>query len=635
MAIRPHSTAAPALEGAPAAPLQLDIAGAQIIGDREVQEDAFLISHLGDAATLLIVADGMGGHAAGNIASTMAVQSCNRHLSHHHESRRLPALLREAVLEANKTIADMVHETEALRGMGCTLVAAVAHQDDLALLSGKIYVATLSWASVGDSHLYLVRGGGISKLNADHSYGGFLDRMAALGQPVEPEPGCARNMLMCALTGEEIMEIDCPDTGTRISSGDWLIASSDGLNTLNRDDIIAIAGGASSARECAERLLQAVTEAQTKNQDNTTVAVIRVKTRIPTPRPSIPVAPPVAPVALPDQPLIEPGRPTSPRSGGRWLAGFVVVVILAALVYWLGMGGSETPAPTPSEPVATIPETRPQAVPIDPVQENNQKTKGPTIDEAPPKAGPEPQIAEPTSFRDPLKSGGQGPEMVWVPTGSYDMGSARPGADPDERPQHPVRIDRFAIGRYEVSDAEYGRFVRQTGRGLPPIRPSDPNVYPVVSVSWHDALAFTRWLSRETGLPYRLPSEAEWEYAAAAGTTTPYWWGFKVGADEAYCHGCGNHIPRAPGAIGRFKANPYGLFDSAGNVLEWVQDCYFPAYEGASAEGAPREADRCGDRVARGGGFGTPTRSLRTTKRFRFGAAEGYDDVGIRVARDP
>ena len=623
MAIRPHPTAAPALEGAPAVPLELDIAGAQIIGDREVQEDAFLISHLGDAATLLIVADGMGGHAAGNIASNMAVQSCNRHLCHHHESRRLPALLREAVLEANKTIADMVHETEALRGMGCTLVAAVAHD------------ATLSWASVGDSHLYLVRGGGISKLNADHSYGGFLDRMAALGQPVEPEPGCARNMLMCALTGEEIMEIDCPDTGTRISSGDWLIASSDGLNTLNRDDIIAIAGGASSARECAERLLQAVTEAQTKNQDNTTVVVIRVETRITTPRPSIPVAPPIAPAAPPDQPLIEPESPTSPRSGVRWLAGWVVVVILLALVYWLGMGGSETPGPAPSEPVATIPETRPEAVPKDRVHENNQKTKGPAIDEARPKAEPEPQIAEPTSFRDPLKIGGQGPEMVWVPAGSYDMGSARPGADPDERPQHPVRIDRFAIGRYEVSDAEYGRFARQTGRGLPPIRPSDPNVYPVVSVSWHDALAFTRWLSRETGLRYRLPSEAEWEYAAAAGTTTPYWWGFKVGADEAYCHGCGNHIPRAPGAIGRFKANPYGLFDSAGNVLEWVQDCYFPAYEDASADGAPREADRCADRVARGGGFGTPTRSLRTTKRFRFGAAEGYDDVGIRVARDP
>ncbi len=610
MAICPHPTAAPALYGAPSVPLELDIAGAQIVGDREVQEDAFLISHLGDAATLLIVADGMGGHAAGNIASNMAVQSCNRHLSHHHQSRGLPALLREAVIEANKTIADMVHETEALRGMGCTLVAAVAHD------------ATLSWASVGDSHLYLVRGDGISKLNADHSYGGFLDRMAALGQPVEPEPGCARNMLMCALTGEDIMEIDCPDVGTRISSGDWLIASSDGLNTLNRDDIIAIAGGASSARECAERLLRAVTEVRAKNQDNTTVVVIRVGTWTPTPR--IPVAPPVAPPALPEPPLIEAERPTSPSSRGRWLAGLVVVVSLLALAYWLGMGGSETPGP--AERVAPLPETRPEAVPKDPAH---------AIEEQPPVAEPEPRVADPTTFRDPLKSGGEGPEMVWLPAGSYDMGSARPGADPSERPRHLVRIDRFAIGRYEVSDAEYGRFARQTGRALPPIRPSDPNVYPVVSVSWHDALAFTRWLSHETGVSYRLPSEAEWEYAAAAGTTTPYWWGFKVGAEEAYCHGCGNHLPRAPGPIGRFEANPYGLFDSAGNVLEWVQDCYFPAYEGASADGAPREADRCEERVARGGGFGTPTRALRTTKRFRFGAAEGYDDVGIRVARDP
>ena len=105
-------------------------------------------------------------------------------------------------------------------------------------------------------------------------------------------------------------------------------------------------------------------------------------------------------------------------------------MILLALVYWLGMGGSETPGPTPSEPVATIPETRPEAVPKDRVHENNQKTKGPAIDEARPKAEPEPQIAEPTSFRDPLKIGGQGPEMVWVPAGSYDMGSAARGPIP-------------------------------------------------------------------------------------------------------------------------------------------------------------------------------------------------------------
>jgi serine/threonine protein phosphatase PrpC len=231
--------------GAPSTPLDLDIAGAQIIGARDVQEDAFLISHLSDDTAVLIVADGMGGHAAGNIASNMAVQTFNRHVTKYYPGTELATVMREAVQEANKTIADMIGETPALSGMGCTLIAAVAHEGGL------------SWASVGDSHLYLLRGGTLGKLNADHSYGGFLDRMATLGQPVEPEPGCARNMLMSALTGEEIIEIDCPDTGTGLMSGDWVIASSDGLNTLSDESIVTIADGASSARECAERLLAA------------------------------------------------------------------------------------------------------------------------------------------------------------------------------------------------------------------------------------------------------------------------------------------------------------------------------------------------------------------------------------------
>lgn len=96
-----------------------------------------------------------------------------------------------------------------------------------------------------------------------------------------------------------------------------------------------------------------------------------------------------------------------------------------------------------------------------------------------------------------------------------------------------------------------------------------------------------------------------------------------MGADDAYCHGCGNEIPCAPGTVGRFKPNPFGLFDSARSVLECVQDCYFPSYEGASPEGTPREADRCEDKVARGAGFTTPTLAVRTTKRFRFGPVEG------------
>ncbi len=596
-------------------PLELEVAGAQIMGDRDVQEDAFSISHLGDAATLMIVADGMGGHAAGNIASNMAVQACNRTMTGRDPSRGLPTALREAVLEANRTIAEMVRETEGLRGMGCTLVAAVAQG------------ARLSWASVGDSHLYLLRGDGISKLNADHSYGGFLDRMAEIGQPTEPEPGCARNMLMCALTGEDILEIDSPDAGAKLMPGDWLVLSTDGLNTLGRDDIIRIAAGASSARECAERLLQAVTEAGTKKQDNTTVVAVRVRPPA-APPPVLPVV--GRPTLEEERPFFEPEpeseqrRTASPRTGLRWLAGSILVAIAGVLAYYgAGTIGPEISEPKPPRPALPTPGERPEAMP-------RIETPSPQ-----PRLEAEPPAAEPRSFRDPLKSGGQGPEMVWIPEGRYDMGSTRPGAEPDEGPQHPVRIGRFAIGRFEVSDAEYGRFARATGRRLPAIRPPDPNTYPVVSVSWHDAVAFTRWLSGETGHRYRLPSEAEWEYAAAAGTGTPYWWGFKIGVDDAYCHGCGNAIPSAPGPIGRFKANPFGLYDSAGNVHEWVQDCYFPSYEGASPDGTAREADRCEDRVARGGGFSTPTRALRSTKRSRFGSANSYDDVGIRVARDP
>jgi formylglycine-generating enzyme required for sulfatase activity/serine/threonine protein phosphatase PrpC len=593
--------------GAPSVPLELDIAGAQIIGARDVQEDAFLISHLGDDAAVVIVADGMGGHAAGNIASNMAVQTFNRHVTKCYPGTELPTVLREAVHEANKTIADMIGETPALSGMGCTLVAAVA-QD-----------GALSWASVGDSHLYRVRGGTLGKLNADHSYGGFLDRMAALGQAVEPEPGCARNMLMSALTGEEILEIDCPHTGTELMSGDWIIASSDGLNTLDDEGIVTIADGASSARECAERLLAAVTEAKAKRQDNTSVVVVRAQARPavapvtpPAPIP-VPVAPPPGaeePAAARHEPEDQPSSRNPSRT--RLLVDLLLLVIVGAFAYWWGTDRPEAPKPrSPEAPAA----------------------QAPIAPTAP--ADPEEEPPQPVTFRDPLKIGGQGPEMVWIPEGGFEMGSPRPGADAAEQPPHAVQIGRFAIGRYEISHTEYGRFARDTGHDLPPIHPLDPNVYPVVSVSWHDAEAFIRWLSYQTGHRYRLPTEAEWEYAAGAGATTPNWWGYKVGAEEAYCHGCGDILPRAPGPIGRFKPNPFGLYDSAGNVHEWVQDCYIPTYVGASATGNPREADHCEERVARGGGYSTPARALRTTKRFRFGAINRYDDVGIRVARDP
>ena len=169
--------------------LTFDIAGAQIDGARDYQEDAFLITRLSNSsgersASLVIVADGMGGHAAGNVASNMAVQTFNKHLTSSYPSDAMSTVLREAVLQANNSITETVRETAALKGMGCTLVATIIDDTEL------------RWVSVGDSHLYLVRDGKVLKKNADHSYGGFLARMAEQGKPIEPEAGFSRNMLM-------------------------------------------------------------------------------------------------------------------------------------------------------------------------------------------------------------------------------------------------------------------------------------------------------------------------------------------------------------------------------------------------------------------------------------------------------
>ena len=220
-------------------PVRFELAGSQIIGRRNSQEDAFLITYLSQksdagADAVLIVADGMGGHAAGHLASNLAVQTFNRHVTTHYAEGDIPALLHEGIAHANKVIGDTAKEMSALQGMGCTLVSV--------LLSGS----HLYYVSVGDSHIYLLRNHKLKKANADHSYGGFLDRMAALGQPVEPEPGSTRNMLLSALTGEDIFEIDCPGEPLELLPGDKVILATDGLDTLAEDQIAALGNGASS-----------------------------------------------------------------------------------------------------------------------------------------------------------------------------------------------------------------------------------------------------------------------------------------------------------------------------------------------------------------------------------------------------
>ncbi|HMM75711.1 MAG TPA: SUMF1/EgtB/PvdO family nonheme iron enzyme [Gammaproteobacteria bacterium] len=631
--------------------LTFDIAGAQIDGARDYQEDAFLITRLSGSsgersASLAIVADGMGGHAAGNVASNMAVQTFNKHLTSHFPSDQMPAVLREAVLQANNSITETVRETAALKGMGCTLVAVVIDDKEL------------RWVSVGDSHLYLVRDGKVVKKNADHSYGGFLARMAEAGKPIEPEAGFSRNMLMSALTGDEIADIDCPDGPLELQAGDRVVIASDGLDTLSHGKLLAQVEKAGSAKECVDALLKAVQDARMPRQDNTTAIVVMVgeKSEFKA-RPIQSQKPGAAPSPLasggggtnlgaatrpPPLPPVKPiprERDTPADGAGKLLAALLGLLVLAggAGAYWYF---------ALRQPSEELPPALAAAEKIEPLV-NEEVLSGadsgaddemPT-EEASTAAEPTP-AATPTTgtgetFTDALRGGGTGPKMVWLPAGTYQMGSPDTSADFSERPQHAVTLKRFAMSQYEITIADYARFASATGRRLPKTGNLERATHPVFFVSWDDALAYTQWLSTQTGQSYRLPSEAEWEYGARAGTQTPYWWGRDIGAGKAHCFACDTGLdPRQPTKIGRFPANPYGLYDTAGNVEEWVYDCWHDGYEGAPGDGAVFEGGDCSQRVVRGGAYSSGPKALRSTTRGKFAAGTANDSVGFRVVRD-
>ncbi len=227
-------------------------------------------------------------------------------------------------------------------------------------------------------------------------------------------------------------------------------------------------------------------------------------------------------------------------------------------------------------------------------------------------------------------------KMVVIPAGTFQMGcvSGRDCED-DEHPVHPVTISRpFALSRHEVTFDEYDRFAAATGRSLPDDEGWGRGRRPVVNVSWDDAQAYVSWLSSETGVRYRLPSEAEWEYAARAGTTTAYSWGNKIGSNRANCDGCGSQWDddmTAP--VGSFAANAWGLYDMHGNASEWVEDCWHETSAGAPADGSAWTAERdCDRRVVRGSNSINPPRNIRAASRGGAVAGFGFRYYGFRVA---
>ena len=236
--------------------------------------------------------------------------------------------------------------------------------------------------------------------------------------------------------------------------------------------------------------------------------------------------------------------------------------------------------------------------------------------------------------------------MVVVPAGSFRKGSPshEEGRGENEGPVHEVRIpEPFAIGVYEVTFSEWDACVNAGGcRGY---RPDDEGWgrgrRPVIEVSWEDAQSYVSWLSRRTGMDYRLPSESEWEYVARAGTTTPFHFGSTISTDQAnydgeYTYGSGREgrYRKKTVPVGSFSANRFGLHDVHGNVREWVQDCPSLSYRRQPRDGSAWERSRCSRRVLRGGSWYDGPWYLRSAYRGDRSTGDRWqDNVGFRVAR--
>jgi formylglycine-generating enzyme required for sulfatase activity len=230
------------------------------------------------------------------------------------------------------------------------------------------------------------------------------------------------------------------------------------------------------------------------------------------------------------------------------------------------------------------------------------------------------------------------PEMIVIPAGQLTMGSptTEQGHNDDEAPQHRVTIAKpFAVSKFVVTFADWDACAGVGG--CPDV--SDSNMgrgnKPVVNTTWEDAGQYAAWLSRMSGQPYRLLTEAEWEYAARAGTTTTYYWGNGIGNGNANCDGCaGGWDNQQTSPVGSFKPNAFGLYDMVGNVWQWVQDCYHPNYDGAPMDGSAWISDDCDRRVNRGGSWYSYSRPLRSAARVRGFPGNRDYGLGFRIARD-
>ena len=243
----------------------------------------------------------------------------------------------------------------------------------------------------------------------------------------------------------------------------------------------------------------------------------------------------------------------------------------------------------------------------------------------------------------PTATAGGGPEirecagcpvLVSLPADVFTMGNN--ASDPSEKPAHQVRVGApFAIGKFEVTVQQWNACADAGGCPKVPQAPNTSGNAPMRDVSWEDAQQYVKWLTAVSGKPYRLPTEAEWEYAARGGTATPYWWGAKMVTGKASCKDCGPPWSAdRPANAGSFAPNPYGLHDTSGSVWEWVADCWHNNFKDAPGDGRVWDEPNCRVRVIRGGSWREGTAYMVTSTRFRYDASVRQGQNGFRVARN-
>lgn len=365
-------------------------------------------------------------------------------------------------------------------------------------------------------------------------------------------------------------------------------------------------------------------------------------------RPAAPAPPKPAPPQPRPQPAqlqraaaAQPTRAPAPEKrsgrGGLVIGGGVAVLAIAGAAAFMLMRGGEPAAEAvaAAEP-ATIAEAAPE--PLEPESapasdmlgeaDITEETLEPNLAAVPamvepaPVAGPAPPPAPSGTYRDCDVC----PQMTRLTGGTYLRGSpeSEPNRNAYEGPQREVTVPAFAIGTYEVTRDEWNACAGDgacQSKGY-----SEGGTLPALGVSFREGEQFAAWLSKKTGKKYRLPTEAEWEYAARGGTQFAYWWGERYETGRA--------ATGAPAPVGSHAANGFGLHDVTGNAREWTADCYVNNYVNAPDDGGAVTAGDCGKRVVRGGAWTNPPSDLRVANRSRIDAGVRAQYMGLRVAAD-